>query len=399
MSKEKDGIMSERIIDKRTLKLLKDAVIQTKEHLRNYFSEVQEGKHEEPVGLGRQFGQVRRLHRYFSNLSELGAKTFPMDLGEEEENLLASCLVHYLPSIDREVAQPNQPPSHVKFMKEMQRGMIALAKSLMTRPIQAILDPRPLAHQSPSVRSLLSYVPGLAEKTEKIESFESEDLGMFTGSRRLDGDNSIPGGGAQEDRRMQSTGLVGGVVGGRRKEDHPSLVGKERAEDPSQNPLSEILDPAMIKDHRMRALIKLDLACLGRCSAVGDFRMSLVHFGSILEGILVDYGLRNRKKFNLIESPDRWDLMGIAEDLLGDKAYEEPIVGILLGCNRLLRPARMLVNPMIITSEMVEDAKTILSWILSEMGLKGSSDQPPKIDDSGAHQLPETSGIWRATRR
>jgi hypothetical protein len=388
--------MSERIIDKRTLKLLKDAVIRAKDHLREYYSEVQEGKYEEPAGLARQFGQVRRLHRYFSNLAELGARTFPMDLGEEEENLLASCLVHYLPSIDHEVAKPNQPPSHVKFMKEIQNGLIILVKSLVTRPIQPILDPRPLASQSPSVRSLLGFVPGLAEKTEKIQSFEPKNLGMFTGSIGIEGLYSVPEGSVQGDRRMQS---MGGIVGGRRKEDRDSLEEGKAEERVHRHPLVGILDPSMIKDHRMRALIKLDLTCLERSMGMGDFRMSLVHFGSILEGILVDFGLRNRKKLNLIESPDRWDLMKIAEELLGDKAFDEPIVGILLGCNRLLRPSRMLVNPMIITKEMVDDAKTILSWILAEMGLKGSSDQAPCVDDSGCHEPPETSGIWRATRR
>ncbi len=397
MSKGLNGIMSERIIDKRTLKLLRDAVIKAKEDLQLYYSGVQEGKHEEPVGLARQFGQVRRLHRYFSNLAELGARTFPMDLGEEDENLLASCLVHFLPDIDKEIAQPNQPPSHVKFMKEMQAGIITLAKSLMTRPLQPILDPRPLAHQSPSVRSLLSYVPGLKEKTEKINSFESRDLGMFTGSLGADELNPIKGDGVQEDRRMQSTGLTGGVVGGRRQEDHPSQVGQK--ESLPQNPLDGVLDPSMIKDHRMRALIKLEIASLERATLLSDFRMTLVHFGAILEGILVDYGLRNRKKLNLVESPDRWDLMKLAEDLLGDNAFDEPIIGILLGCNRILRPARMLTNPMIITKEMLGDAKRILSWVLSEMGLKGSSDQNRAVDESGCHERPVTSGIWRATRR
>ncbi|HHI80144.1 MAG TPA: hypothetical protein ENK02_09185 [Planctomycetes bacterium] len=390
--------MPERIIDKRTLKLLKDAVVHTKDHLRKYYSEVQAGKCEEPLGLARQFGQVQRLHRYFSNLAELGSRTFPMQLGEEEANLLASCLVHYLPNLDQEVAKPDQPPSQVEFLKEIQKDLVRLVKSLMTRPIQPILDQGPLASQSPSVRALLGFIPGQEEKAKKIDAFQPKTMGMFSGSAIVNGPNPALGGKDKENQRMEATNLGQGIVGGRRKSDREALEklsqGKGRP-----SPLEGILDPSMIKDHRMRALIKLELACLERSSLVGDFRMQLVHFGAILEGILVDYGLRNRKKLELIESPDRWDLMRIAEDLLGEKAFDEPIVGILLGCNRLLRPARMLVNPMIITKEMVEDAQTILSWILSEMGLKGSSDQTADLDPKGCHEPPATSGIWRATRR
>jgi hypothetical protein len=170
--------------------------------------------------------------------------------------------------------------------------------------------------------------------------------------------------------------------------------------------LEPFFDVAAIKDHRVRAQVRLDIQDFARARHHDDLRMSLVHLGSLLEGILLDYGLEHRKELELIESPDVWDYHALAVRLLGTKLDpgHEPILGLLHSCRRMLRPACQVVHPILTTSAMVQDAMAFLRWVLQQLGYAGAEVGPGRMIrrpgvPSVPAPVPAAASLWRATRR
>lgn len=157
-----------------------------------------------------------------------------------------------------------------------------------------------------------------------------------------------------------------------------------------------LFDPNIVRDHRVRAQIRLDLQDLARAEQNDDLRLSLVHLGSLLEGLLLDHGLRHRKELTLGESPDIWDFHALAIQVLGAglTAEQEPVLGILHACRRLLRPSCQIMHPIIVTAKMVVDAKAFLEWALARLGF---------VQGTGSGEAPgvgaSTAALWRATKR
>lgn len=182
----------------------------------------------------------------------------------------------------------------------------------------------------------------------------------------------------------------------------PTVAAPEAAP-PRKDPGEFLFDPNMVKDHRVRAQVRLDLQDLARATQNDDLRLSLVHLGSLLEGIILDYALENRKELELTEGPDVWDFHALAVRLLGPNLEpgQEPVLGLLHACRRLLRPSCQVVHPIIATSAMVQDAANFLKWALTQLGYEGHYSTSSKGGRGGKKKgnLPPLSGIWRATRR
>ena len=153
-----------------------------------------------------------------------------------------------------------------------------------------------------------------------------------------------------------------------------------------------LFDANLVRDHRVRAQVRLDLQDLVRAEANEDLRLSLVHLGSLLEGLLLDHGLRNRKELALGEGPDLWDFHALAIQVFGQamKPEQEPVLGILHACRRLLRPSCQVVHPIVTTAKMVHEAKNFLLWALGHLGFTTDETKPRDLDDSA-------SSLWRVT--
>ncbi|MCB9880176.1 MAG: hypothetical protein H6832_00445 [Planctomycetes bacterium] len=181
---------------------------------------------------------------------------------------------------------------------------------------------------------------------------------------------------------------------------HPSALAPEMrpvaSEARIESPLDFLFDPNVVRDHRVRAQIRLDLRDLSRAEAVDDHRMMLVHLGSLLEGLLLDHGLRNRKELGLGEGPDIWDYHALAVQVLGSglSAEQEPVLGILHACRRLLRPSCQIVHPIVVTPKMVADSKAFLEWSLARLGFVEGADSLEAPSARGS-----SAALWRATNR
>lgn len=155
-----------------------------------------------------------------------------------------------------------------------------------------------------------------------------------------------------------------------------------------------LFDPNLIRDHRVRAQVRLDLQDFVRATDNDDMRLSLVHLGSLLEGLLLDYGLRDRKQHSLGDGPDLWDFHALAINVLGQSlsAEQEPILGILHACRRLLRPSCQVVHPIVTTAKMVGDARSFVVWALHQLGfVEATPNAAPDVSTSSA--------LWRASSR
>jgi hypothetical protein len=185
----------------------------------------------------------------------------------------------------------------------------------------------------------------------------------------------------------------------------PALGADVQASPVKSDDLEPFFDVATIKDHRVRAQVRLDVQDFARARHHEDQRMSLVHLGSLLEGILLDYGLEHRKELELVESPDVWDYHALAVRLLGTKLdpSHEPILGLLHSCRRMLRPACQVVHPILTTGTMVHDAMAFLRWVLLQLGYSGSEAGPARVRRPGGGSVPAPApaagSLWRATRR
>ena len=583
--------MGRREVDKRTLHVLLEAVRSTEDRLRDYYRQMQDEHIEIPDLFRRQYGGVRRLKDYMMRCTDNFRTPMHLFLSEEDQNLLASCLVDNLPDVDAKLSSRRTKDEERPWLEEQQTLLLSTARELMTEPLQPILSANPLARQTSSVKSLMAALPGAgamplgdirvgaddspdgelppeppSEMTPAMSpqgypnqpppgyphqpnpsgyppsqhgyppvpqppgyppsqhgyppvpqqpgyppaqhgypphqpavppqqqgyypqhpppqhpqhpqhpppqhpqhpqhpplqhpsqppqqgyappppqqapapaptpaapveppaappeseagglrivpthlQFETdlrptvtpdattESSSMPTGGG-IPARNPLPKPAGEEDDSGQKAASSAGNAEATTR-DSPGRPKEARV---AAMDVDLLFDPNMVKDHRVRAQIRLDLQDLSRAQQNDDLRLSLVHLGSLLEGLLLDFGLEHRKDLDLTEGPDLWDFHALAVRVLSTNldAGQEPVLGLLHACRRLLRPSCQVVHPIIATSSMVHDAGRFLKWCLAELGYEGEFLAPKNAPraPSGKHkaELPSLSGVWKATKR
>lgn len=163
-----------------------------------------------------------------------------------------------------------------------------------------------------------------------------------------------------------------------------------------------LFDPHRIKDHRVRGQMRLDLEDLARAMANEDLRLCLVHLGSILEGILLDYGLEHMQELELTETPDEWDFHAVAVQALGTRLSpgQEPVLGLLHASRRLLRPARQVMHPIVATRAMVNSAIPFVRTTLMHLRSDQPQEQaPPQASPEAEAEEVSISDVWHLAKR
>ncbi|GEM_PF-2773228 len=442
-------------LDLRESGLAADAAKCALTHLRNYFARVQEGGCKEPPELGGQFAAVRRLEAYLrKRLEAFGGGGGELYLDEEGRNLLAACLVHYAAELEHLILSESVTPDQRRWIEEKVRLGVSLASGLMTRPIRPILHPDPISMNTPSVRRFHTgevdrriwdtYGSMNLRDTEGSGTSKGKDTLLFGAGKTLErGGDPVPmmlppGGGREGGWRCSVPSITpfpdSGNEGPRRAEyaeegNHfpvypkkigvgtsvpsweesaasdlegkpeaqgpPEFRGRTAPQSPPPTPLDSGFRAALIHDHRVRAQVKLDLRSYRHAKAQEDLRLCLVHLGSLFESILLDHGLAHRSELELTEAPNRWNFSDLARKIFGERleAGHEPILALLQACRKLLRPAVMLVHPIVVTGTMVAEAEQFLAWLLHELGYSGGEERVV------GERPPRMSGIWKVTRR
>ncbi len=560
--------MGRREVDKRTLHVLLEAVRGAEDRLRDYYRQMQAEHVDVPDAFRAQYGGARRLKDYLTRSEDTFRAPMQLFLSDEDENLLASCLVDGLPEIDMRLASTRTKDEDKSWLEDQRQLLSVLARGFMTEPLAPLLCADPVSRQTPSVKALSALIPahsksmplgdirvGKTEEEEPAPESAPNGFDPVTGRPRASARESqqssypslypqpapsgptpdspqqgqqpppgypqnVPPGYAQpqapamqpppagygQPPPMGQPGVLppgyaapqpypvqpqyppqqmppqqmppqpypgqqqmpqqpmpqqypagapqgfypgtssgtapyapaqqpppmpapqqpGDAGGGTNAQDFES--GLQILRDPfaaaMTPPAAEparpivapakrvtegivfLFDPNLVRDHRVRAQIRLDLQDLARAQANDDLRLSLVHLGSLLEGLLLDHALERRKELELAEAPDVWDFHTLAVRLLGPglEPGQEPVMGLLHACRRLLRPSCQVVHPIIATGAMVSDAVAFLRWALIQLGYQHDERtqvQGAQVDGharAGSGGLPSLSGIWRATR-
>src|SRR5262249_49706328 len=97
--------MAKRQIEKVLAAQLLEATKCVLEHVSRWMVELNGGGHEPPPGISQVYGRARRLRDYLHRSVATYGKAVTLDLTEEDENALVSCIVHHLGTVDLELEQ------------------------------------------------------------------------------------------------------------------------------------------------------------------------------------------------------------------------------------------------------------------------------------------------------
>ena len=131
-----------------------------------------------------------------------------------------------------------------------------------------------------------------------------------------------------------------------------------------------LFDHQQVVDPRLRALIGVDMRAYQRACAAADHRLATVMLSTILEATLVDHVLSHRAEFDVVGTPDGWDLLELLMHALGDRASpkDRSLAFHLFSARNLLRPTVQFLAPMIVTSSSFEVLREFVSHALHELG-------------------------------
>lgn len=173
--------------------------------------------------------------------------------------------------------------------------------------------------------------------------------------------------------RPGGRGLNRTTAGGR-----PMAPGQPMGSAGSQVPTSQpgaspqvekLVDPKMIRDPRLRALVGMDQKALDRATRAGDFRMVAVVLRSLLAGVVWDAALQRRREIQLKGPPDTWAMPDVIGALLGESLSHADILQVanLDRCGELMHPPAQLARPQVINRETVDAFRALARGIAAQL--------------------------------
>ncbi|MEZ5964108.1 MAG: hypothetical protein R3F56_09710 [Planctomycetota bacterium] len=139
------------------------------------------------------------------------------------------------------------------------------------------------------------------------------------------------------------------------------------------------LDPRKLHDPRVRSILLLDLRAFDRALRANDHRMCVVHLGSILEAVCIDYALAHRRELSLSGAPETWNLESIVSAVVGGEisSMDRALLFHLNAARNLLRPAIQLSNPMVVTAGTQGELIQFVHRVLALMGFVSPGEGAP----------------------
>ena len=134
-------------------------------------------------------------------------------------------------------------------------------------------------------------------------------------------------------------------------------------------PVEMLVEPKLIRDPRLRALVGMDQKALDRATRAGDFRMVAVVLRSLLAGVVWDAALQRRREIKLQGTPDSWAMPDVIEALLGDSLGHADVLQVanLDRCGELMHPPAQLARPQVINRETVDAFRSLVRTIAAHL--------------------------------
>jgi hypothetical protein len=312
-------------------------------------------------------------------------------------------------SIERIEAHITQAESGSKehhWLTERRDVLIWLAHRLMTKGLEPLPDPHPLEREFASVVGLMRYRPKPDADHKNLVPPPREQ--MIADSQQQVGFVSLSGGPASRATPQEHMNVFRGLGELDQRIVEPAQEEKRRVEAGSGE-VEGAFDPERIRDYKLRSFAKMDLHDLARAEAEGNTRHALLHLGALIECVVLDSYLPRRQESNLSAPPSHWNFVQLATELLGEMKRPEDtsILARLFDMAHWIRPSRQLLEPVVLTMRMVQEAKELLHRVLHsanlDRGVPGQASADSASDGSsqdgeGESTSPKASGLWRATR-
>ncbi|PIE23828.1 MAG: hypothetical protein CSA62_05375 [Planctomycetota bacterium] len=401
--------MAKRSVDKRVLNILLEAVRGGMGVLREYNQELMKKGGEAPVGMARMLNGARRLQNYLVKAAQNYRSPQDLELGEDEANLLASLLAYRLGDVESYLEACEEDSKEREWLLDRRDALIWLTHRLMTRSLEQLPQGSGLPQEYASVLGLLRYQPDPEDEHSSLILPPRErmrDEGMQALGLTLSGGSRDQG--VAENVRIYSE--MNELIA------NPDLFRPDEAgeaeprdtvfESPSQED-EQLFDLERLHDYKLRTFAKKDLEEYVRAKQSHDLRLCLQSLGALIETALLDYYLPKREECGLGSLPPSWDFVMLGEKLLGSEAKKADVMILhrLLHMGDCLRPSHQLIEPLVLTRGMLEEAKDLLERILQAAGFyAGEAEKESEAADlpgeaSPADKPAATGGLWRATKR
>jgi len=350
------------------------------QQLGRYRMELAERTLEAPETLGSTYGSVRRLRDYLQRSIGAYPEIVELELVDEDADIITACAARSIEVIDHELAASRLSQQDKDWLQQKQSILVEWGTEFATRALLELPGPKPSAVPSKGLNQLKARI--LAKLRSDVEASGSSNIvkGLYVGGSNDGAEPEAESEPAVDQSGGIQVGFGNPFVNGVRAKgtssepptEAPPPIGVGYASMESDDVVIEnrVLDPRAVRDPRLRPLMAMDLKAFERAVAAKDYRLAMVHLGSIVENAVLDYCLPRRSELGLQGAPETWDVRELIEKHVGveGSAKDRSILYQLISAQYLIRPMRQITTPMVVTALTLEQTHQYVRRLLKEMG-------------------------------
>lgn len=285
------------------------------------------------------YGRARRLLGYMQSASASYRDPVVIELGDDDQNLLASCLAMEIGIQAELIAGGGLTETRLAFCEQSRRRLSEWVLRFATRRLESI--PGDANANCADVRALAREI--------------LEGLGLLAAPDVHFG--ATPSG-LQEERERRS-----------------QRAGTTPAEASPLRIPRLLLDPRGVRHQSLRTLVALDHAAWERSLDARDLRMAAVHLRAVVEAVALDCALPRSLELGFVDPPETWGLTPLVLRLLPNlDPQDRGRLQFLDRCVALIRPGLQLGDPTPVTARVLAELVALAGRVFRELGVVGVSE-------------------------
>lgn len=332
------------------------------DHLGAYRMEQDSRGVQGSADLPRLYGDVRRLRDYLQACVSTHEEEVELDLGPDDCALLVASCRRLVASIDLRLPR-TAPGKERKFLERKQQVISDWTVELAQKPLVEL----PMPSLSPKRESAAWALKNRLQ--DKLYPAADQSILVGGGSRPMpERARSTAAAGVPSPIDPMDPHLGAGMAMGEKA---------DRAGAPTR--AGVLVDPATMREPRLRALIAMDLRSLAFAEENGDYRIATVMLTSILEAAIIDYAVQRTSELGLVSTPDTWCPQEILVHGIGDSITPDDrgFAYNLFFARNMLKPAHQIVTPTVATSASVQRTREFVARMLYQLGYRHAPTPAP----------------------
>jgi hypothetical protein len=413
------------IVDKRTLQILIRSADQTRKDLMGFNLGLQEKGLPSPEGFAGKVRDVRKIHDFLGRAGRGNEDTFSLDFAFKERILLGSCLHHLKAQVDADLRALDASKQQLCGLETIRSKINFLIAKMHAPGVSMLIKNGELTlnHARDLDPDLAALDIDLTEgdcSADLSKGASQDNFQLFNGNRFVSQEVNLSespdpdllpeqepeaadNGSASltlsevpdtvSDFGFRSLrkplGLPGLGVDAQRPARSSEAAAIERERRPKV-----LFNPRMVKNAKIRTLVRLDLQDFCQAKKKQSLRRMLVHLLGCFEGLLLDHVIQDVESYDLDQKDvAEWDLRDLALRVFSGKLDSNQILVLdfLFEARGFLSAAEMFVSSRVLTKAMVQSAEGLTRWMISDLGY----DRVQNADQSAESEAPK---LWRGGR-